>query len=134
MAIKFNHILGALFVVVATVLLRVSDAKGSRKEAIVGGWNPITNLTDPEVVKIGKFAVDEHNKEAKTKLEFQEITKGESQVVAGINYRLVISAKDGDSPHNYLAEVWDKPWEKFRNLTSFVECSLENGEQQCMLT
>ncbi|XP_006346810.1 cysteine proteinase inhibitor 5-like [Solanum tuberosum] len=134
MAIKFNHILGALFVVVATVLLRVSDAHGGRKEAIVGGWNPITNLTNPEVVEIGKFAVDEHNKEAKTKLKFQEITEGESQVVAGINYRLVISAKDSDSPHNYLAEVWDKPWEKFRNLTSFVECSLENGEQQCMLT
>ncbi|KAK4371560.1 hypothetical protein RND71_011035 [Anisodus tanguticus] len=126
MAIKFNPILGTFLVVVATVLLYVSDAQGGRKEAIAGGWKPITNITDPEVVDIGKFAVDEHNKEAKTKLKFQKIMKGESQVVAGINYRLVITAKDGDSPHNYLAEVWDKPWEKFRNLTSFGECKLEN--------
>ncbi|XP_060184743.1 cysteine proteinase inhibitor 1-like [Lycium barbarum] len=134
MSIKFNPILGILLVMVATVLLHVSAAQGSRKEALEGGWEPITNITDPKVVGIGKFAVDEHNKEAKTKLDFQKLLKGESQVVAGTNYRLVITAKNGDSLHNYLAEVWDKPWEKFRNLTSFVECKLENGEQKCSFT
>ncbi|XP_059275666.1 cysteine proteinase inhibitor 1-like [Lycium ferocissimum] len=122
MAIKFNPLLGSLLVVVATVLLHVSDAKGGRKEAIAGGWKPITNITDLEVVEIGKFAVDEHNKEAKTKLEFQKIVKGESQVVAGINYRMVITAKDSDSLRNYLAEVWEHPEKKLRNLTAFVVC------------
>ncbi|MCE3050008.1 hypothetical protein HAX54_046281 [Datura stramonium] len=68
------------------------------------------------------FAVNEHNKEAGTKLEFQSIAKGESQVVAGTNYRLVINAKDGGgSIRRYLAIVWDKPWEKFKKLTSFKE-------------
>ncbi|CAN4089983.1 unnamed protein product [Withania somnifera] len=130
MAIK----LVSLFVVVATLLLHTSDAQGVRKEGILGGWKPITNITDPEVVEIGKFAVVEHNKKAKTKLEFQKVINGESQVVAGINYRLVISAKDDGSQHNYLAEVWDKPWEKFRNLTSFGECNLENGDKKCMFS
>ncbi|PHU16834.1 Cysteine proteinase inhibitor 1 [Capsicum chinense] len=136
MAIKFNPILGTLIlVVIVTVLLHVCDAQGGlRVVVIVGGWKPITNLTDPEVVEIGKFAVDEHNKEAKTKLEYQEIIKGESQVVSGTNYRLIITAKDGDSPHNYLAEVWNKPWKKFRNLTSFRQCTLQNGEEKCTFT
>ncbi|MCE5167191.1 hypothetical protein HAX54_041840, partial [Datura stramonium] len=104
MAIKFNPIFGTLLVVIATILLHVSDAQGGRKEVIVGGGKPITDVTAPEIVEIGKFAVDEHNKKAKTNLVFQKIIKGESQVVEGIHYQLVIMAKDGDSPHNYLAE------------------------------
>ncbi|KAK4371561.1 hypothetical protein RND71_011036 [Anisodus tanguticus] len=110
-----------LLVVVATILFHISAVHGGRKEALVGGWKPITNLTDPVVVGIGQFAVDEHNNQAMTKLKFQKITKGESQVVVGINYRLTITAKDGDSPHHYLAEVLNKPQQKDRNLISFRE-------------
>lgn len=130
MAIKFNPILGTHLVVLAIFLLHASNAQGGRKEhvgwrKIVGGWNPIRNITDPKVVQIGKFAVDEHNKEAKIKLEFQTVIKGESQVVAGIKYRLIISAKDGDSLHNYLAEVWDRVGGKSRILTSFEDCKVK---------
>ncbi|KAM3397953.1 hypothetical protein P3S68_001467 [Capsicum galapagoense] len=130
MAIKFNLILGTLLVVVA-ILLHVSDARRGWKEVsgIQDGWKPITNITQ-EVIEIGMFAVDEHNKEAKTKLKFQEVIKGESKVDKGINYYcLIISAKDGDSPHNYLAKVWFKTEEKSKNLTSFEECKEENGER-----
>ncbi|PHT51980.1 putative RNA-dependent RNA polymerase 5 [Capsicum baccatum] len=105
MVVKFNPVLVTLLVVVVTILLHVSDARDAPKKALVGGWKPITDIKDHEVVETGKFAVDEHNKEAKTVLEFQEVTKGESQVVQGINYRLTISANDGDSLHSYLAEV-----------------------------
>ncbi|KAM3322214.1 hypothetical protein P3S67_003365 [Capsicum chacoense] len=121
MVVKFNPVLFTLLVVVVTILLHVSDARDAPKKALVGGWKPITDIKDPEVIETGKFAVDEHNKEAKTILEFQEVTKGESQVVQGINYRLTISAKDGDSLHNYLAEVWVKPSGKSKKLTSFEE-------------
>ncbi|KAF3646868.1 Cysteine proteinase inhibitor 5 [Capsicum annuum] len=121
MVVKFNPVLVTLLVVVVTILLHVSDARDAPKKALVGGWKPITDIKDPEVVETGKFAVDEHNKEAKTVLEFQEVTKGESQVVQGINYRLTISAKDGNSLQNYLAEVWVKPGGKSKKLTSFEE-------------
>ncbi|KAK4727948.1 hypothetical protein R3W88_032865 [Solanum pinnatisectum] len=152
MAIKFNFILGTILVVVAIILLHVSNAQGGRKEVISGGWKghgvskelnnqkkldswrktiglwkPITNTTDPKVVEIGKFAVDEHNEEEKTKLKFQEVVKGEYQVVDGLNYRLLISAKDSNSLHNYLAEVWVKPGGQSRTLTSFEDCNIING-------
>ncbi|KAG5569246.1 hypothetical protein H5410_059012 [Solanum commersonii] len=130
MAIKFNPILRTLLVVVTIFLLHVSATQGGgRKEVISGGWRktiglwkPITNTTDPKVVEIGNFAVDEHNEEEKTKLKFQEVVKGEYQVVHGLNYRLLISAKDGNSLHNYLADVWVKPGGKSRTLTSFEDC------------
>ncbi|ONK59772.1 uncharacterized protein A4U43_C08F10480 [Asparagus officinalis] len=88
----------------------------------LGGYRPIKNLSDPHLGEIGKFAVSEHNKEANTKLVFTKVIKGESQVVAGINYKLVIEAKD--TTHNnkvgrYEVIVWEKSWKKFMKLTSF---------------
>ncbi|KAL0443024.1 UNVERIFIED_CONTAM: putative MO25-like protein [Sesamum latifolium] len=90
---------------------------------VVGGWKPIDNLKDPEVVAIANFAVTEHNKQDGTALAFESVVKGETQVVAGTNFRLVIAAKDGSAAGSkqYRALVWDKPWQKFRKLLSFEE-------------
>ncbi|KAG7532329.1 Cystatin domain [Arabidopsis thaliana x Arabidopsis arenosa] len=87
--------------------------------ARVGGWSPISNVTDPQVVEIGEFAVSEYNKRSESELKFETVVSGETQVVAGTNYRLTVAANDGGARKNYLAIVWDKPWMKFRNLTSF---------------
>ncbi|KAL8232383.1 hypothetical protein R6Q57_002161 [Mikania cordata] len=85
----------------------------------LGGWKPIPDVTDATVVDIGKFAVNEHNKVDHASLKFRKVVKGESQVVAGMNYNLTIKAADGGADHNYVALVWDKPWQKFRQLVSF---------------
>ncbi|XP_071701364.1 cysteine proteinase inhibitor 5-like [Rutidosis leptorrhynchoides] len=87
--------------------------------ALTGGWSPIGDVNNPKIVEIGKFAVDEHNKVDHKSLVFKKVVNGESQVVAGMNYNLTISALDGDAKNDYVALVWDKPWEKFRQLTSF---------------
>ncbi|KAK9267188.1 hypothetical protein L1049_009608 [Liquidambar formosana] len=86
---------------------------------IIGGWEPIKNVSDPHVREIGEFAVTEHNKEAKEELAFESVVKGETQLVSGTNYRLVLAAKDGGASNNYEAVVWEKIWTGFRNLTSF---------------
>ncbi|GJS07355.1 cysteine proteinase inhibitor 5-like protein [Tanacetum coccineum] len=88
-----------------------------------GGWKPIPNVTDPAIVDIGKFAIDEHNKnDQAASLQFRNVVQGQSQVVAGMNYNLTIAAAlDGDHVQNnyYVAIVWIKPWEQFRRLVSF---------------
>ncbi|CAN4095965.1 unnamed protein product [Withania somnifera] len=120
MALKFNRILaGAL--IIASLFLHTSATIGGGKSGLLGGWSPITNTKDRQVVEIGKFAVDQYNEKSKSKLVFKKVVKGETQVVAGTNFRLVIAAKDGGygSSSKYLAVVWDKPWENYRNLTSF---------------
>ena len=80
---------------------------------------PIKDLNSAKVQEVAQFAVSEHNKQANDKLQYQKVVRGHTQVVAGTNYRLVIAAKDGAVLGNYEAFVWDKPWEQFRNLTSF---------------
>ncbi|KAK9714190.1 hypothetical protein RND81_06G078300 [Saponaria officinalis] len=98
----------------------------STASTIDGSYKPIPDLHDRHVQEIAKYAVSEHNKQTSARLEYVEIVKGESQVVAGTKYRLVISAKDdgaannyGDA-NNYEAVVYEKPWAHYLSLTSFT--------------
>ncbi len=104
----------------AAIISGCEAAGGGRKLGQVGGWTPIKNVSDPQVQEIASFAVTEHNKEAGTSLKLIRVVRGETQVVAGTNYRLVIAAGAGGIAKHYEAVVWDKPWEKFRKLTSFT--------------
>ena len=97
-----------------------STALGGKRGVLVGGWQPIKNITEPHVKEIGEYAVEEYNKESKSQLKFVSVVKGETQVVAGTNYRLILATKDGALAKNYQAVVWEKVWEHFRNLTSFT--------------
>ncbi|XP_058771917.1 cysteine proteinase inhibitor 5-like [Vicia villosa] len=100
-------------------LLREAPRAAEREEYLVGGYNPITNINDPHVIEIAKFAVTQYDKQSGVKLKFKKVIKGESRVVAGINYRLTLSAGEGWVSKIYEAVVWEKPWLHFRNLTSF---------------
>ncbi|GAB2212990.1 hypothetical protein Droror1_Dr00021001 [Drosera rotundifolia] len=90
---------------------------------IAGGYSPISRLNDPSITDIAVFAVTEHNRIAHSNLKFVKVVKGEQQVVAGVNYRLLIVAEeeDGGVGGKYQAVVYERPWEHFRSLTSFVK-------------
>ncbi|GMH15760.1 hypothetical protein Nepgr_017601 [Nepenthes gracilis] len=97
----------------------VSAAVDRQRSNELGSYRPIKNLTEPRVIEVGNFAVSEHNKEAGTKLLFVKVVKGDFQVVSGLNFRLVISAKDGVDLGNYEAVVYKKPWQSYKRLISF---------------
>ncbi|KAB1217404.1 Cysteine proteinase inhibitor 5 [Morella rubra] len=107
------------FYLLVLLFFPISATAVGGKGPLVGGWQPIKNPKDPHVTEIGEFAVAEYNKQTKAGLKFVRVVKGETQVVAGTNYRLVLEAKDRAVAKNYEAVVWEKPWENFRNLTSF---------------
>ncbi|CAN4105986.1 unnamed protein product [Withania somnifera] len=124
MALKFNRFLaGTLIsavVITSLILHTTASLGGGGKGGLLGGWSRIKNTNDHQVVEIAKFAVDQYNKESKSELVFKKVVEGETQVVAGTNYRLVIAVKDrGYGNDKYLAVVWDKPWENYRKLRSF---------------
>ncbi|XP_071723855.1 multicystatin-like [Rutidosis leptorrhynchoides] len=88
-----------------------------------GGWTEMKDVNDPHVKEIGKFAVEEHNKEAKTSLIFKKVISGRTKVVSGKNYKFILSAGDKAAgsltTSMYQAIVWEKPWLHYKNLTSF---------------
>ncbi|XP_058732676.1 cysteine proteinase inhibitor 5-like [Vicia villosa] len=98
-------------------LLLILFASATTSQAIIGGWSPIKNISDPYVIELANFAVVENNKQKGETLKFEKLIKGESQVVVGTNYRLTLSAKNGWSSNNYEAVVWDL--KHLRKLTSF---------------
>ena len=103
-----------------TLLLPLMVASTAKRTGpLLGGWKTIENLKDPHVREIAEFAVTEYNKQSKVDLKLKSVVKGETQVVAGTNYKLVVSVQNGAAAEKYEAIVWEKPWEHFRNLTSF---------------
>ncbi|XP_010550411.2 PREDICTED: oxygen-evolving enhancer protein 1-2, chloroplastic-like [Tarenaya hassleriana] len=91
-------------------------AEGAVSDNKLGGFHPIKDVNDPYVVAVAKFAVDEHNRTSKSGLKFERVIKGERQVVAGMNYRLTLAAKEpaASSTNNYEAFVFvplgGEPW------------------------
>ncbi|CAL9015031.1 unnamed protein product, partial [Prunus brigantina] len=112
---------------------RPSSGYRSRQGTPIGGWQPIKNISDPKVKEVAEFAVSEYNKQAQGKssdpnLVFDSVVRGELQVVHGLKYRLVLSAKNESSVSNptttatsdkYEAVVWDMFWQHLKKLISF---------------
>ncbi|KAM7462305.1 hypothetical protein LguiA_030426 [Lonicera macranthoides] len=99
---------------VAFLVLNVSIADGSRKAVLKSEGHSIKDLKDLRVQEIGKFAVNEHNKEAKTNLVYKSVIKVEVFLdISRTYYRLTILATNNDK---YVADVIDRPLERLRRL------------------
>lgn len=113
-----------LLLAILAVLLSLSAAAAPRGPA-KGGWEPIENINDPHVKEIAEFAVSEYNKKSNKKLVFQSVVKGETQVVSGQNYRVVIAVKgDNSLAVKYEAVVWERVWLHSKILTSFKQVNM----------
>ncbi|CAI5520194.1 unnamed protein product [Closterium sp. Naga37s-1] len=95
---------------------------------IAGGWSVVKDAyKNKDVRALASFAVEQHNSDKNTNLQLDSVTAAWRQVVAGIKWKIVLRAVDpvsptkGRAPTKYVAEVWEKSWEDFRQLLSFKE-------------
>ncbi|KAL5575895.1 hypothetical protein UlMin_017594 [Ulmus minor] len=75
---------------------------------LVGGWKPIKNLKDLKVQKIAEFTVTTYNNQWKADLKLKSVVKGETQVINGLKYHLVLVVNTKSTPQRYEAVVWEK--------------------------
>ncbi|KAL1370260.1 hypothetical protein HN51_000546 [Arachis hypogaea] len=68
---------------------------------IIGGWNVIKDLSSPTVTEVAIFAIEKGS----TDLKLERVLHGQSQVVSGFQYLLVLSATTGNESNKYLAIV-----------------------------
>ncbi|KAF5208295.1 Cysteine proteinase inhibitor [Thalictrum thalictroides] len=86
----------------------------------VAEFKPITNVNDPHVQGVAKWAVGKHNIDANTNLIYVRVVKGDIEHADGRYYRLTISAKDNGVIKQYLAAVAERTSENIKSLTAFV--------------
>ena len=85
-----------------------------------GGWTPAKDPSAPEYFQLATFAVSEANKRINEALTLESVSRAETQVVAGVNYRLILSARDQRPvTNNYEAIVFSQAAPTSLQLTSF---------------
>ncbi|KAL3360153.1 hypothetical protein AABB24_016580 [Solanum stoloniferum] len=99
-------------------LFSSSNALGGK----LGGRTQIKDVkTNQEIQDLGKYCVEEHNRNLRKQngalsslLSFSQVVEAEKQVVSGVKYYLKISAivKSSSSPKLFDAVVVVKSWEK----------------------
>ena len=91
---------------------------------IAGGWTEVKDPSAPEYLILATFAVSEFNKQNNKALTLNSVTRAETQVVAGVNYRLSFSARGDINPNaTYQAVVYSQAAPTSLQLTDFVGIS-----------
>ncbi|MQM14783.1 hypothetical protein Taro_047719 [Colocasia esculenta] len=80
------------------------------------GYKRIKDVKYYHVVDIANYAIEEHNRQTGQELQFVRIIRG---YLDGRYYKLIILAKDHGRKQRYEAVVWEKLWDKLRELVSF---------------
>ncbi|MCO5570846.1 hypothetical protein L7F22_024574 [Adiantum nelumboides] len=88
--------------------------------ATLGGITEAQHHDNPQVADLAKFAVDEHNSRQNAQLSFVRLVSAKTQVVSGMMYHMIVEVESGGLKKLYEAKVWEKAWENFKSLESFV--------------
>ncbi|KAL0390739.1 UNVERIFIED_CONTAM: hypothetical protein Scaly_0431000 [Sesamum calycinum] len=80
---------------------------------------PVPVEVTPEIIALGRFAVQEHNKKQHTCLEFKKVWSAERQLVNGYNYYLTLEAANEGKDNLYEATVYVSWENNAKELTEF---------------
>ncbi len=79
-------------------------------DPIVGAYSQI-DLTDPEVIGAAHFAVFSLNHDGSDKtFQLEKILSAESQIVAGVNYRMTLALSSEEGPVKIEVVVFHQAW------------------------
>uniref|UniRef100_G3MRH4 Cystatin domain-containing protein n=1 Tax=Amblyomma maculatum TaxID=34609 RepID=G3MRH4_AMBMU len=106
--------------------------------SIPGGWSTKDPQSSPKYKELAHYAVSQRVEGLENYDTVLELTKVETQVVAGLNYRLTFTIagseckiaeieyseercppKDNVGKATCTAVVYERPWQNIRSLTSF---------------
>ncbi|TYH55496.1 hypothetical protein ES332_D09G239100v1 [Gossypium tomentosum] len=89
---------------------------------VVGGKTPVEDVEkDKAMQALGRFAVEEHNKNKKNDgdtsnpIKFSQVVRAEKQIVSGIKYFLTIEGMENEKKKTFDSIVLIKPWSKSKD-------------------
>lgn len=86
-----------------------------KKEVRLCGASQEISPTDSNVVEIAQAAAKEKG------VELIKVIKASTQVVAGINYHLILEVKKDSEIKRIRTSIWVKSWENFQKITLWVD-------------
>lgn len=89
----------------AVALVLGAYASATRVSAQMAGAYADTSTSSKEVRRAAKFAVDQRTLKTGSKVKLVAIVKAEHQVVAGMNYRMVLRVADKRGRHRTATAV-----------------------------
>lgn len=118
MGLKLDSLIITLFTL--TFIVHSAQSSDIVPETLTNWWKPIKHLKDPKVEEIGKLFVSTYNAVKNKSLEYESIIQGEYQVaVAGLNYRLIASAKEDGVFRSFVVFYFKHPVTHSGKFTSF---------------
>ena len=83
-------------------------------------WTKVEDVEEKHIQELGEYAVEEQNKKENWNLEFEKVSMGWFQHLAGNIYKLHIKADLAGTSGDYEAIVWKKH-NQCNELMSFQE-------------
>ncbi|MBI3653118.1 MAG: hypothetical protein HY231_18985 [Acidobacteria bacterium] len=109
-----------------SLLLALSCVMMTLAHQRTGGYKEAAN-DDPEVVAAAEFAVAEQGRTQEAAITLVSVEQAETQVVAGINYRLCLKIAVDDETKDVKVVVY-RNLQKAYSLTSWAEESCGSGQ------
>nr|ANK58238.1 cathepsin F [Haliotis discus discus] len=85
---------------------------------LVGGWEN-ADISKDDVQTMAKFALDTVNAKENSQRQMVTIESATTQVVSGINYKIVLRVTNGGTDELCHVTVYDQSWTSTRNLTDY---------------
>lgn len=97
----------------------------SQEPPVAGGYQA-ASTTEPEVITAARFAIKQEKRKKGGRLSLISIERAETQVVAGLNYRLCLKVKIKNKIQSVQAVVYKNLQQKF-SLSSWEAGACEGG-------
>ncbi len=107
-----------LLTVLAFLIMGASAPASQAQDAPIAGGYSGRRANDPGVAAAAAFAVRERGRLTRRRITLLSIRRAEVQVVAGLNYRLLLSVREGREVGDVIAVVYENIRRR-RSLTSW---------------
>ncbi|KAG4185050.1 hypothetical protein ERO13_A09G208375v2 [Gossypium hirsutum] len=105
------------FLAITLLLIVFTPVNGCRN--IMGGRTPVEDVENDKAMQaLGRFAVEEHNKnqendgDTSDQIKFSQVVGAEKQIVSGIKYFLTVEGIENGKSRMFDSIVLIKPWSK----------------------
>ncbi|KAK5804846.1 hypothetical protein PVK06_032497 [Gossypium arboreum] len=105
------------FLAITLLVIVFTPVNGYRN--IMGGRTPVEDVENDKAMQaLGRFAVEEHNKnqendgDTSDQIKFSQVVGAEKQIVSGIKYFLTVEGIENGKSRMFDSIVLIKPWSK----------------------